>query len=104
MDHQAREGDAACEGQREQALRVLEAVVLVSEAGAAKLCPYGPAGLGVRPQTTTKPAWRLIVKISLHPLHRGHRRRRKSFSISRAALCPGAPVTPPPGWVEAPHM
>ena len=45
-----------------------------------------------------------IVKISLRPLHRGHRRRRKSFSISRAALCPGAPVTPPPGWVEAPHM
>src|ERR1700685_4120025 len=34
----------------------------------------------------------------------GHRRARKSRSISRAALWPGAPVTPPPGWVEAPHM
>jgi hypothetical protein len=32
------------------------------------------------------------------------RRARKSRVISRAALWPGAPVTPPPGWVEAPHM
>ena len=28
----------------------------------------------------------------------------KSFSISRAALAPGAPMTPPPGWVPEPHM
>ena len=36
--------------------------------------------------------------------HRRNRRRRKSLKISRAALCPGAPVTPPPGWVDAPHI
>ncbi len=36
--------------------------------------------------------------------HRRSRRRRKSLKISRAALCPGAPLTPPPGWVEAPHI
>ena len=30
--------------------------------------------------------------------------RRKSFRISRAALAPGAPMTPPPGWVPEPHM
>jgi hypothetical protein len=35
---------------------------------------------------------------------RRNRRRRKSPMISRAALCPGAPVTPPPGCVPAPHM
>jgi uncharacterized membrane protein len=29
--------------------------------------------------------------------------RRRSFRIARAALCPGAPVTSPPGWVPAPH-
>ena len=28
----------------------------------------------------------------------------KSFRISRAALAPGAPITPPPGWVPEPHM
>ena len=27
----------------------------------------------------------------------------QSFRISRAALNPGTPVTPPPGWVPAPH-
>jgi len=32
------------------------------------------------------------------------RPRLKSARISRAALCPGAPVTPPPGWVPAPHI
>lgn len=32
------------------------------------------------------------------------RPRRKSFAISRAALCPGAPVTPPPGCVPDPHI
>ena len=31
-------------------------------------------------------------------------RRLKSRRISRAALWPGAPVTPPPGWVPEPHM
>jgi hypothetical protein len=31
------------------------------------------------------------------------RGQRKSLAITRAALCPGAPVTPPPGWVPAPH-
>ena len=35
---------------------------------------------------------------------RGSRRRRKSFTISRAALRPGRPLTPPPGWVDEPHM
>ena len=30
--------------------------------------------------------------------------RRKSAMISRAALWPGAPVTPPPGCVPEPHM
>ncbi len=29
--------------------------------------------------------------------------RFQSFRISRAALCPGIPDTPPPGCVEAPH-
>ena len=29
--------------------------------------------------------------------------RSRSFRIARAALCPGAPVTSPPGWVPAPH-
>ncbi len=29
---------------------------------------------------------------------------RRSRMISRAALWPGAPVTPPPGWVAEPHM
>jgi hypothetical protein len=35
----------------------------------------------------------------------GQRRRFvfQSFRICRAALKPGAPVTPPPGWVPAPH-
>ncbi len=28
----------------------------------------------------------------------------RSFKISRAALYPHAPITPPPGWVAAPHM
>ena len=32
------------------------------------------------------------------------RPRRKSAMISRAALWPGAPVTPPPGCVPEPHM
>ncbi len=27
-----------------------------------------------------------------------------SQRISRAALYPHAPITPPPGWVAAPHM
>ena len=31
-------------------------------------------------------------------------RRRKSARIWWAALWPGAPVTPPPGWVPEPHM
>ena len=35
---------------------------------------------------------------------RRSRPRRKSARISRAALWPGAPVTPPPGCVPAPHM
>jgi hypothetical protein len=30
--------------------------------------------------------------------------RAKSRKTSRAALCPGAPVTPPPGWVPAPQV
>jgi hypothetical protein len=34
---------------------------------------------------------------------RGMRRRLKSLKISRAALWPGAPVTPPPGWPPEPH-
>ena len=38
-------------------------------------------------------------KAAIHP----RRRRLKSRKISRAALCPGAPVTPPPGWLPAPH-
>ena len=29
---------------------------------------------------------------------------RRSLIISRAALWPGAPVTPPPGWVPEPHI
>ena len=36
----------------------------------------------------------------------GHLRSRsafQSFRISRAALCPGIPDTPPPGWVDDPH-
>ncbi len=33
-----------------------------------------------------------------------NRPRRKSAMISRAALWPGAPVTPPPGCVPEPHM
>lgn len=32
------------------------------------------------------------------------RRAFASFRISRAALWPGAPVTPPPGCVPAPHI
>ncbi len=32
------------------------------------------------------------------------KRLRTSRSTSRAALCPGAPVTPPPGWVPAPQV
>jgi len=31
------------------------------------------------------------------------RRYTRSFSISRAALAPGPPVTPPPGWAPAPQ-
>ena len=31
-------------------------------------------------------------------------RRLKSARISPAALCPGAPATPPPGWVPEPHI
>jgi len=31
-------------------------------------------------------------------------RRGMSFTISRAALWPGMPLTPPPGCVPAPHM
>lgn len=30
-------------------------------------------------------------------------RRRRSLRTSRAALAPGPPVTPPPGWVLAPQ-
>ena len=29
---------------------------------------------------------------------------RRSLSTARAALAPGAPMTPPPGWVLEPHM
>ena len=32
------------------------------------------------------------------------RHKPPSATISRAALCPGAPVTPPPGCVPEPHM
>ena len=39
-----------------------------------------------------------------HDPPRPHARARKSRIISWAALWPGAPLTPPPGWVEAPHM
>ena len=28
----------------------------------------------------------------------------KSMRISRAALAPGAPMIPPPGWVPEPHI
>ena len=38
------------------------------------------------------------------PRRQESRPRRKSARISRAALWPGAPVTPPPGWVPEPHM
>jgi hypothetical protein len=49
------------------------------------------------------PSWELDLSSVLKmPLI--HRLARKSRIISRAALWPGAPVTPPPGWVEAPHM
>ena len=30
--------------------------------------------------------------------------RSQSFRISRAAIRPGAPMMPPPGWVAEPHM
>ena len=33
----------------------------------------------------------------------GNGSRQRSRSISRAALRPGSPVTPPPGWAPAPH-
>ena len=43
----------------------------------------------------------------LHPDRVGRtrrsERRERSFSTRRAALCPQAPVTPPPGCVPAPH-
>ncbi len=42
------------------------------------------------------------VRVHAHLL--AHFRRPASLRISRAALWPGAPVTPPPGWVPAPHM
>lgn len=37
-----------------------------------------------------------IAPILSHPI-----RRPRSFRISRAALWPGTPLTPPPGWAEA---
>src|SRR5690606_437256 len=37
-------------------------------------------------------------------IFRGRVHRPASRMISRAALAPGAPMTPPPGWVLEPHM
>ncbi len=41
------------------------------------------------------------LKIAPEPCQRLPRR---SLMISCAALCPGAPLTPPPGWVPDPHI
>src|SRR3546814_10334221 len=48
------------------------------------------------PYTTLFRSFRLVRAHSCH-------QRRSSFRMTRAALWPGTPVTPPPGWVEAPH-
>ncbi|GAA4760751.1 hypothetical protein GCM10023306_01950 [Novosphingobium ginsenosidimutans] len=52
-----------------------------------------------------------LASLRILPPSRGKGQERKSFLISGrsarmawAALWPGAPVTPPPGWVPAPHM
>jgi len=48
----------------------------------------------------TRPGTPLVV--ALHEARRGQPLRR-SRSISRAALYPHAPITPPPGWAAAPQ-
>ncbi|MEA3150399.1 MAG: hypothetical protein QOD56_1338, partial [Gammaproteobacteria bacterium] len=45
-----------------------------------------------------------LLKFLCGPQACFNRPRLKSAMISRAALWPGAPVTPPPGWVPEPHM
>ena len=47
----------------------------------------------------------VVLKVlAIHP-RRNHRPiKDRSAKISAAQLCPGAPVTPPPGWVPAPHI
>ena len=54
----------------------------------------------------TRPLWPPPMTMASKRAHaalpvRGLPRSRR---ISRAALAPGAPMTPPPGWVEEPHM
>src|SRR6185437_706196 len=50
---------------------------------------YGPGKAAGRPQGTAQGLSGAT----------GQKGRRISRRISLAALCPGAPVTPPPGWV-----
>jgi len=63
--------------------------------------PKALKNLGSAQKRTRTPSARIDGS---HVLTRRHARARKSRIISRAALWPGAPLTPPPGWVEAPHM
>ena len=57
---------------------------------------------GVVEGAQSRKARKVFVKCDRPANYR--RLRFRSLRISRAALWPGAPVTPPPGWVPAPHM
>ena len=51
----------------------------------------------------------LVLMLTVCPIRWVHARNsrpisERSYRISRAALCPGAPVTPPPGCVPDPHI
>ena len=48
--------------------------------------------------------WRALRDVHAHPDLPAVGGQRRSARISRAALAAGPPVTPPPGWVPAPHM
>jgi hypothetical protein len=95
----------------------IEALRVLSPIESSAACPLRrrPVGsmLDGPPHRMFVPKWsscRLTRSVSERRL--AHRGELSTFQIHsffksdmtrRAALCPGAPVTPPPGWVPEPH-
>src|SRR5882724_3662850 len=99
IDHDARHGDPN------------ERPTITDPGAAAGLCGRNDNGgffAGPRRTLQLHRPYPGALRLSAPCDHRPHacfkRPRRKSAMISRAALWPGAPVTPPPGCVPDPHM